>query len=107
MTESALVQRPNFPESGNVLSWASMTFFPSKDTWKWSPLASTDRSCQTPLAFAVPASELDSPAFHHVVKAYVALECVGAGDVIVVRILQPEDEPASLVDLSGDGLAFH
>src|SRR5262249_41087586 len=29
MTESALVQTPNLPASVKVLSWASMTFFPS------------------------------------------------------------------------------
>src|SRR5260370_40762146 len=50
MTEAALVQRPTLPASGKVLSFASIIFLLSKKTWRWSPLAFTAKSCQTPLA---------------------------------------------------------
>src|SRR2546425_1250743 len=56
---------------------------------------------------AVPTGELDALAFHDVIEPDVVLERVGAGDVVVVRVLEAEDESTALVDLAGNRLAFH
>src|SRR6266849_1172799 len=56
---------------------------------------------------AIPPREFSPVPFHHVVEANVVLERVGADDVIIVRVLEPEHESATLVHLPGDRLAFH
>jgi hypothetical protein len=50
MIESAFVATPNLPASLNVESCPSIAFFPSKNTWMWSPAISMARSCHTPEA---------------------------------------------------------
>src|SRR3954469_22509412 len=55
---------------------------------------------------AVPARELHAAAVHGVVEVDVVLQRVGARDVIIVRVFQPPDDPAALVDLSAERLAL-
>src|SRR5439155_11094762 len=46
-------------------------------------------------------------AFDRVVDGYVVLQRVGAGDVVVVRVLGAPDNAACLVFFAGDGFELH
>src|SRR5438128_10802047 len=56
---------------------------------------------------AVPAGELHAAALHGVVEVDIVFERVGAGDVVVVRVLGTPDDPAALLAFSGAWFAHH
>src|SRR5207253_10755903 len=55
----------------------------------------------------IPAGEAVSFPFDDMVQVDVVFERVRSRDVVVVGILDPPDDPASLVAFSGDRLALH
>src|SRR5687768_8135540 len=55
----------------------------------------------------VDTRELLPFAVYHLVETDVVLERVGPGDVVVVRLLEPDHQARRLVDLSRDGLEAH
>src|SRR6266436_1350002 len=59
------------------------------------------------LDLPVPSVESDALAFHDVVQVDVVLERVRPRDVVVVRVLEPPDDPAPLVAFPSDRLALH
>src|SRR5712691_8768324 len=55
----------------------------------------------------VSSSELTATAFDYVVEPVIVLQSVGADDVIVVRIFQPENQSSRSVNVSRNGLELH
>jgi hypothetical protein len=53
---------------------------------------------------SVPPCELYALPLYHVVQTNVVLQRVGARNVVVVSVLQPEHEPGTLIDAPGDRL---